>query len=209
MALELDAQLSTELDSALSDRPSVTVVEGDAREFDPAEHFEPGYKIVANLPYYAATPIIRRYLTIEPRPADLVVMVQSEVANRMAAAPGRMSFLSVVVQLHASATVLFSVQPRAFRPTPKVTSAVVKLVPHVRPVLSLGDPDAFISFVAGGFRAPRKQIRNSLRIGLEATAGEVDEALESAGVDERRRPATLSLEEWGNLYGAWGRAAEC
>ena len=166
-------------------------------------HFQGPYKLVANLPYYVATPLVRRFLTVQHRPSELVVMVQKEVADNMTADPGRMGLLSVMVQLYASAKTLFSVPPKAFRPQPKVASAVVRLEPLARPAIPVGDTDKFISFVAAGFRAPRKQIHNSLRLGLQSQSQAVVKALHVAEIEGVRRPATLSLDEWGSLYSAW------
>ena len=203
-AVELDGDLARALRDKLADRPNVSVVEGDALTFDPAERFgERPYKIVANLPYYAATPIIRRCVAAVPRPASLTVMVQREVAESVAAAPGRMSFLSVAVRLYADARVLFAVPPRAFRPAPKVTSAIVRIEPRAAPAVPPDAAAAFLDFAAAGFRAPRKRIRNSLKHGLDAPAERIDRALASADIDGARRPAALDLREWTRLFAAW------
>lgn len=163
VAVELDAALAAGLRAKLADRPNVRVIAEDALAFDPRPHFAEGdrpYKIVANLPYYAATPIIRRFIAFDdPRPDSLTVMVQREVAESIAAAPGRMTFLSVAVRLYADARVLFAVPPRAFRPAPKVASAVVRIEPRAAPAIPPdAAPDDFLTFAAAGFRAPRKQI---------------------------------------------------
>ena len=99
-----------------------------------------------------------------------MVMVQKEVADTIAAQPGKMGLLSVIVQMHGAAKVLFSVPPKAFKPSPKVTSAVIRIDPYTQPLIPVEDPDAFVEFVAAGFRAPRKQIRNSLSLGLGVLA---------------------------------------
>ena len=177
----------------------------DALEFDASAYFDHPYKLVANLPYYVATPIVRRFLTIHPRPSSIVVMVQREVADNMAAGAGRMGLLSVMVQLHASVKMLFSVPPGAFRPRPKVASAVVRLEPLDEPAVAVDDPSSFIEFVAAGFRAPRKQLRNSLKIGLQAPSDAVASLLDGVRIDGGRRPSTLSLAEWGDLYAVWSK----
>lgn len=205
VAVELDPDLSNSLSERFAESENFTVVNRDALDFDPGDFFTDGYRVVANLPYYAATPIIRRFLTADPRPKSLVVMVQKEVANNIAASPGNMTLLSVMVQIYGAPKVLFSVPPRSFRPRPKVTSAVLRIDLHDRPAVSTGSPDSFIEFAAAGFRAPRKQIRNSLRLGLNAGADSVRHALDGAGIDGSRRPATLSLSEWASLYEGWNR----
>ena len=203
VAVELDPELAAQLPARVENSDSLTVVPQDALDFDPAAHFDRPFKLVANLPYYVATPIVRRFLTIRPRPSRMVVMVQREVADNMTASPGRMSLLSVMVQMHASAKTLFSVPPRAFRPRPKVASAIVGIEPFDEPAIPVDDTELFISFVAAGFRAPRKQIHNSLKLGLNASTYAVSTALDSARIDGARRPSTLSLEEWSQLYAAW------
>lgn len=203
VAVELDDVLAAELPDRIGETITLTVVQQDALEFDPGTHFSDPYKLVANLPYYVATPLVRRFLTIQQRPSELIVMVQREVADNMTARPGKMGLLSVMVQVYASARVLFSVPPKAFRPQPKVASAVVRLEPRAENAVSVDDPDSFISFVTAGFRAPRKQIHNSLGLGLKGQTQAIASALLDARIDGTRRPATLSLEEWGELYSAW------
>ena len=203
MAVELDPELSDALSHRFAERENLTVVNRDALDFDPADYFVGAYKVVANLPYYAATPIIRKYIAAQPRLRSLVVMVQKEVAANIAAAPGNMGLLSVMVQLYGAPKILFSVPPRAFRPMPKVTSAVMRIELYDQPAIPVNDPDAFIEFAAAGFRAPRKQLRNSLQLGLKSDPGPVRAALAAAAIDGRRRPATLTLPEWADLYNAW------
>ena len=203
VAVELDPELASELPTRLGCQDSLTVVLQNALDYDPASNFDRTFKLVANLPYYVATPLVRRFLKVQPRPSTIVVMLQREVADNMTASPGRMGLLSVMVQLHASAKVLFTVPPRAFRPRPKVGSAVVRIDPLDEPAVRVDDTEEFISFVAAGFRAPRKQIRNSLKLGLKAPTSAVAEALSGANIEGSRRPSTLSLSEWGDLYSVW------
>ena len=205
VAVELDAGLASDLRAKLADRPNAAVLTEDALAFDPRPHSaeDRPYKIVANLPYYAATPIIRRFIAAVPRPSSLTVMVQREVAESIAAPPGRMSFLTVAIRLYADARVLFSVPPRAFRPAPKVASAVIRLEPRAAPSVPAAAASDFLAFAAAGFRAPRKRIRNSLKHGLNAPAADIDAILKSANIDSARRPAELDMEEWTTLYAAW------
>ena len=209
VAVELDSRLARRLQDTLADVPNLSIVEADALAFDPRARFDGEYKLIANLPYYIATPIIRRCIAIAPRPSSLTVMVQREVAQSLTAAPGRMTFLTVAARLYAEARVLFTVPPRAFRPAPKVISAVVRIEPRDSLAVPVDDPADFLEFAAAGFRAPRKRIRNSLRHGLDAAAQEVDNLLKSADVDGARRPADLTLSEWAALYAAWRGSKQC
>ena len=205
VAVELDSALARDLRAKLADRPNAAVLTEDAFAFDPRPHFaeDRPYKIVANLPYYAATPIIRRFIAAAPRPSSLTVMVQREVAESIAAAPGRMTFLTVAIRLYADARVLFSVPPRAFRPAPKVASAVIRLEPRAAPAVPDSAAADFLDFAAAGFRAPRKRIRNSLKHGLNAPAADIDAILKSADINGARRPADLGMPEWTTLHAAW------
>ena len=161
------------------------------------------YKVVANLPYYAASPIIRRFLESDRPPTRMIVMVQREVAESMAALPGKMSLLSVGTQFYARARIVCQVPPSAFRPVPKVASAVVRLDVLPRPAVEVADSEQFFHLVQAGFSAPRKQLRNSLSHGLGETAGLADAVLAGAKVDGTRRPGTLALDEWAAIYDAW------
>ena len=120
----------------------------------------------------------------------------------MAAKPGAMSLLSVATQLYGKPRIVASVPPRAFRPAPKVTSAIVRIDVYDRPALELRSTDAFFGLVRAGFSARRKQLRNALRQGLGLPAADVEDLLGRAGIDPTRRAETLSMAEWGNLHSA-------
>ena len=215
IAVELDADLAGQLPPRLDHPANLTVVNADARTLDiaaavngaasdqPASYNAAAYKVVANLPYYAATPIVRRFLESELPPVLMVVMVQREVADAMCAAPGAMSLLSVATQFYAVPSVVAQVPPRAFRPPPKVASTAVKLIVRPAPAVAVVDRDAFFALVRAGFAAPRKQLRNSLLLGSGSAPDAVSAALDAAGLDGQRRPATLSLSEWAALDAAW------
>ena len=130
-------------------------------------------------------------------------MVQAEVAQSIAAPPGRMSLLSVGVQFYAQARILFYVPPRAFHPPPKVRSAVICLDVRPEPAVAVDDRQAFFRLVQAGFAAPRKQLRNALALGLGIDPASAQSLLQTANIDPRRRAQTLSLDEWGCLYRAW------
>ena len=208
-AVEIDETLAGRLGEAFGDREDLELVAADARQI-PLDSLVPQstpYKVIANLPYYAASPIVRRFLEAEHKPTVIVVLVQREVARNMAAAPGRMGLLSVGVQLYGSPRVVAYVPPRAFRPAPKVTSALVRIDVYREPVLQLDSTEAFFRLVRAGFSAPRKQVHNCLRQALDLPPETVIGMLDDAGIDPTRRPATLSLNDWGALYSSWSRSA--
>ena len=205
IAIEVDPLLAAALPERMGHPPNLVVVKSDARTVEPASLIPPGstYTLVGNLPYYAANPIIRRFLEASSQPKLMVVTLQEEVARNIAAAPGKMGLLSVAVQYYATSRVICTVPPRAFRPPPKVTSAVIRLDVLASPAVDVADREAFMMVVKSGFSAPRKQLRNSLAHGLAVPGATVGIMLERLGMDGRRRPATLSLEEWSSIYGAW------
>ena len=205
IAIELDANLAASLPVRLGNPPNLTVVEGDARTLDlqPLLGSESSYKVVGNLPYYAANPIIRRFLELDNQPRLIVTTLQEEVAHTITAAPGKMGLLSVAVQYYANAQLVCSVPPQAFWPPPKVTSAVIRLDIRDHPAVNIDDPNGFFDLVRAGFSSPRKQLRNSLSHGLGVSTEMVRELLTSIDLDGSRRPATLNLEEWAIVYRAW------
>ena len=163
-------------------------------------------RVVANLPYYISTPIIERLIRARGLIHDMTLMLQNEVADRITSEPGRKEYgsLSVLVQCYCTATKLFEVPPSAFKPAPKVRSAVVSLVVRARPAVDVDDDNRFLALVRGAFAQRRKTIANNLKafagaIGLSTS---VDVALERARIDGRRRAETLSIEEFNTLYHA-------
>jgi 16S rRNA (adenine1518-N6/adenine1519-N6)-dimethyltransferase len=210
IAVEIDEALCEQMRLRLAPYPNVAIVCGDILALPPEEllaHADatPPYVVVANLPYYIASAVLRRFLEAQTPPRQLIVMVQAEVAESMSAEPGRMGLLSVATQFYAQARILFYVPPRAFRPPPKVRSAVVRLDVRSQPAVAIDDREAFFRLVRAGFAAPRKQLRNvlALGLGLEPAAAEV--LLAAAAIDAQRRAQTLSMEEWARLYEAWRR----
>ena len=203
--VELDDNLAAALTAEFAAQPHVRIVHADAREIDIPSLVpqDTPYKLIANLPYYAAQPIIRRFLEAGRKPTLMVVMVQREVARNMTAAPGDMSLLSVATQLYGRPRIVASVPPRAFRPTPKVTSAIVRIDVFSGPVLDIDSIDAFFILARAGFSAPRKQIHNCLQQGLSIPRRDAEDILSQAGIDPRRRAQTLSLDDWGSLYASW------
>lgn len=205
IAVEVDTHLVETLPARLGNPESLTVMEADARYVDLASLVPSGqnYKVAANLPYYAANPIVRRFLEAAHKPTLMVLTLQQEVAAAMTAAPGKMSMLSVAVQYYAQAAIVCSVPASAFRPPPKVTSAVVKLILRPTPEVEVFDTDGFFDLVRAGFSAPRKQLRNSLGHGLALSGSAIDGLLGQAEVDVKRRAETLALSEWAGIYRVW------
>ncbi len=186
---------------------SLRLVAGDVLETDLAGLVEAPFDVVANLPYHVTSPILHRLLGAEPRPERCVLMLQREVAERVAARPGAMSYLSVFVQYQAAAAVVHLVPRDAFEPAPAVDSAVVSL-----DVRAAGEPgrlppemeDHLWRLVQAGFRERRKMLRNVLGRQLPLSQERVDGALAQTGIEGDRRPQTLSVADWIRLLGALG-----
>ena len=217
-AVELDASLVAYLHERFADPLAagrLRLIEGDALDQQLPDLVPSPYRVVANLPYHITSPILHRLLERPPRPERLVLMVQAEVAERIAAEPGRMSYLSVFVQYHATVHVALRVPPAAFEPAPKVASAVIVLEPHARPALDPSLEPWLWGLVQSGFRERRKMLRNvlarQLRAGEDGATGQpvgqarVDTALAAAGIAGDRRPQTLSVDDWIRLLAALDR----
>lgn len=157
------------------------------------------YKVVANLPYYITSAVLRHLLEAKKPPTLAVVMVQREVAQRIVAGPGEMSLLAVGVQFYAEAKIVQRVPAGAFHPRPKVDSAVLRLDVRPQPAVTGVDPAWYFEVVRAGFGQKRKQLRNSIAAGLGLAKEAVEACLTRAGIDPQRRAETLSLEEWGAL----------
>ncbi len=179
---------------------SLTLIEGDALDQSLTRLCPAPYDVVANLPYHITSPILHRLLGEPPRPDRLVLMVQREVAERIAAAPGKMSYLSVFVQYHATARVALRVPPTAFEPAPEVDSAVLVLEPFPPDDrLDEATEDALWRLVQAGFRERRKMLHNVLARQLPLSSEQVTAALAAADIDPDRRPQTLAVGEWLRL----------
>ena len=211
-AVELDRGLAAflrERFAAEVDAGSLRLIEGDALDQDLVGLVPPPYDVVANLPYHITSPILHALLGRTPRPRRLVLMVQREVAERIAAPPGKMSYLSVFVQYHARVRVALRVPPEAFEPEPAVESAVIVAEPYpLDDRLGPDEEDGLWRLVRAAFRERRKMLHNVLARQLPVDAGRVAAALETAGIDPDRRPQTLAVGEWLVLREALGPIGE-
>lgn len=203
VAVEIDERLIDLLRTRFADRPHFSVVQADILQVQPAAFFAEDsgpYKVVANLPYYITSAVLRHLLEASQPPRSAVVMVQKEVAERICAAPGNLSLLAVSVQFYAAPKIVQHVPAGAFYPRPKVDSAVLHLTVYPQPLLHDVSPALFFRIVKAGFSQKRKQLLNSLSAGLTIPKASIVALLQQALIDPRRRPETLSLDEWGLLY---------
>jgi 16S rRNA (adenine1518-N6/adenine1519-N6)-dimethyltransferase len=204
VALEIEDRMIAHLERRFAGDPRLRVVPGDARLFDPAEVIPPGmpFAVAGNLPYFAANPIIRHLLESFPKPVEMVVMVQREVAREIAAAEGDWSLLTISVRVYAETELLFDVAPEAFDPPPSVVSSVIRINLRSEPLVPPERNAEFFEFVSRVFRNPRKQIHNGLSRGVWLPPEGARAALEMAGIAPSRRPETLTISEWLRLMDA-------
>jgi 16S rRNA (adenine1518-N6/adenine1519-N6)-dimethyltransferase len=218
VAVELDSDLIPILKQVLAPYPNTEIVEGDILTKDPARLMaeltfdqdgqvsEPDYLVVANIPYYITSALIRRLLESQPRPRRLVLTVQKEVAHRICAAPGDMSLLALSVQVYGEPRVVLNIPAGSFYPPPKVDSAVVRVDLYSEPLIASNLLDIFFRLAKAGFGQKRKTLRNALTAGLSWPVGKVEAFLQEAGIDHMRRAETLDLTEWKiltELYGSF------
>jgi 16S rRNA (adenine1518-N6/adenine1519-N6)-dimethyltransferase len=209
VSVEVDAKLVALLRKRLVGFPDVTILRADIlkvtprqllREELPASDPARGYKVIANLPYYITSPVLSQFLEAQPRPSEMVVMVQKEVGETIAAAPGKMRLISVKTQFYSKPVIVSYVPSASFYPPPKVDSVVLRLDVYSQPPIEVSDVTGFFDMVMHGFSSPRKQLRNSLAHSLQVPADQVASLLEKAGIEAKRRAETLSLEEWRELW---------
>ncbi|MGM0501926.1 MAG: 16S rRNA (adenine(1518)-N(6)/adenine(1519)-N(6))-dimethyltransferase RsmA [Bacillota bacterium] len=203
VAVEVDQRLEEVLEETLAEYNNVEVVYDDALEVDFDQLVNGQYKIVANLPYYITTPIVMRLLEEKFNVEQIVFMVQKEVAERMVASPGGKDYgiLSIGIQFHTTAEILFNVPPDVFIPQPKVHSSVVSLNVLEETPIDVTSKEFFFKIVNAGFQQRRKTIRNSLSkaANINLSRDLVDQALEEVNIDSRRRAEKLSLEQFAKL----------
>jgi 16S rRNA (adenine1518-N6/adenine1519-N6)-dimethyltransferase len=226
--VELDRRLADRLEQEFAGQPNLTIVQGDILNLPPEQilgdrgwglgvggildgtqpptpNFNPSpYKVVANLPYAITSAALRHFLDAEHKPDVMVVLVQWEVAQRIAAGPGDLSVLAHSVQIYAEPEIVLRVPSTSFVPSPAVDSAVLRLRVRSQPAVDV-DIKPLMRLIKAGFLQARKKLSNALPTGLAAMGTRVDKqgtlaALAAAGVDPNRRAETLTLEEWVRVY---------
>ncbi len=206
VAVELDGRLIPPLQEVLASCSNVQIIQGDILVLDLDELMKetgtgqiPAYLVVANIPYYITSALIRRLLEAGHPPQRLILTVQLEVAERMCAKPGNMSLLSLSVQVYGMPEIITRIKAGAFYPPPKVDSAVVRVDLYARPVISESLLNDFFLLAKAGFSQKRKTLRNALAGGMHWKPRQAEDVLNAAGIDGMRRAQTLDLQEWGKL----------
>jgi 16S rRNA (adenine1518-N6/adenine1519-N6)-dimethyltransferase len=199
--VEIDRALTEHLQEKYRDRSNVEIVQGDVLETDLHALAGSDFLLIGNVPYYITTPIVFKALDA-PIPRRSVFLVQREVAERMAAKEGTESYgaLSVNVAAVANTEQVMSVPASAFKPPPKVESAVIRLTPRVAPLVAAESLPGFRTFVQAAFGQRRKQMQRALRTVRGMTPQEAGAVLERAGIDPAARPEVVSPEGFARLY---------
>jgi 16S rRNA (adenine1518-N6/adenine1519-N6)-dimethyltransferase len=201
VAVEVDQALLPALEHTLHGVENVEIIHADILRLDLARSagLPPGFKVVANIPYYITSAVIRHLLEAPVRPSCVVLTVQREVAERIVAQPNDMNLLAVSVQFYSEPRLVARLPAGAFYPRPQVDSEVVRLEVRDQPAVAVADVNHFFQVVKAGFSQKRKQLRNALSGGLRLDQAQVDALLVAAGVAPQRRAETLTLVEWGAL----------
>lgn len=215
IAVEIDSDLVSYLKKKFEGNKSVEIVQGDILQMSnfkfpmsnqiqnsKIQNLKPkSYKLIANLPYYITSPIIRKFLESKVSPTEMILMVQKEVAERIVAKPGEMGLLSISVQYYAKPEILFFVPRTAFEPVPEVDSAVIRITHNSQLVTSESkiERDKFFRVVRAGFCAKRKMLSNNLSNSFHLEKKEVEKKLAEAGLDLNVRAQELSVEDWKKL----------
>ncbi len=197
VAVEKDGQMTAVLIDVLAGYPNVQVINEDILKY--LECFEEEkYKVVANIPYYLTSQLIRQLLEKENQPEEIVLLVQKEVAERICANQGKMSILSISVQIYGDPEIIAIVEKDKFWPAPEVDSAILK-ISNIRKDSIDTEKEHFFEIIKAGFSAKRKTLANNLSKKLQLEKSQVEKILQKIGIDPKQRAESLSIEDWKNL----------
>ncbi len=204
IAVEIDHKLIPPLKEVMGKSENCQIIQGDILELDPAIIVgEAGYLVVANIPYYITSAIIRHLLAASVKPSRLVLTMQQEVAKRICAEPGELSLLALSVQVFGYPRIVAAISAGSFFPQPKVDSATLRVDIYQEPLMNDRQIADFFVLAKAGFSQKRKMLRNTLSSGLKIPPAQAEELLRSAGIDPTRRAQTLDLVEWRTLVGEY------
>lgn len=194
IAVELDESLAARLPQAVP-APNLEVLQADILKFN-FNRLPSGYKVVANIPYYLTSRLLRVLLESSRPPASIALLVQKEVAERICAKPGKMSILAVSMQIFYECQLGLIVPAKLFKPPPKVDSQIVLLNRRPKPLISKADTDKFFKIVKAGFCEKRKKLRNSLAKGLKIKKEDAEQLLRAAKIGKDSRAEELTIADW-------------
>lgn len=203
-AVEIDHQLINILRDTTAGFPNIQVIHGDILSFDITQLISSvAFKVVANIPYYITSKIIRYLMTGSIQPQRVVLTIQLEVAERICALSGKHSLLSLSVHVFGNPSIKSRIPAEAFYPAPKVDSAIVRIDIYPIPLIPTNQLDIFFYLAKAGFSQKRKNLRNSLAAGTDLDKGLTENMLDQAGIQQNRRAESLSIEEWKKVVAGY------
>ena len=208
VAVELDTHLLPVLEEVIGGSGNVEVIQGDILKLDPAQIMGPkgdGYYVVANIPYYITSAVIRHLLEAAAKPRRIVLTVQREVAERICAEAGDLSLLALSVQVYGRASIAARIPAGAVVPPPKVASSVVRVDLYPQPLIAAERLGDFFQLIRAGFSQKRKTLRNALAGGMGWKPPQAEALLAAARIDPMRRAETLAIEEWQSLVDSYAK----
>ena len=209
VAIEIDQKLFPALQEALAPYANVKTIHDDILNLDlDGLLHDQDFVVVANIPYYITSAIIRKLLEANKRPSRMILTIQKEVAERIIARDGKMSLLALSVQVYGKPELVATIPAGAFYPAPDVDSAVLKLTLYEKPLIQEQNLDLFFKLAQAGFSQKRKTLRNSLASGLSISSQQAEKILADAQLESNRRAETVNLEEWNRLVLAYLKLAD-
>jgi len=206
IAVEKDKKMCEILEKTLSNYKNMEIIQGDILKLDIFKlisNFKfqiSNFKVVANIPYYLTSPLIRKFLESNNPPQEMILMLQKEVAQRICSKPPDMSLLAVSVQFYAEPKIVYYVSKNCFWPSPKVDSAIIKIIPRPSALNSASSRDSFFKVVKAGFSQPRKQLLGNLSKMLKLDRVQTEKWLKKNQINPKQRAETLSVGDWKNLF---------
>jgi len=200
----LDKRLIAPLTEALAGFENIKIKQGDMLELSPDALLGAArYVVVANIPYYITSALIRHLLEADHKPTRMVLTVQQEVAERILSRDGKMSLLALSVQVYGKPELKARIPAGCFYPPPEVDSAVLSIELYEEPLVPSESLDLFFKLAHAGFAQKRKTLRNTLATGMNESPAWAEKLLTAAGIDPQRRAETLSMQEWKQLVEAY------
>jgi len=199
IAIEIDKEFASRLNSYLKDFSNVELIFGDIRKVFPRLKLPQNYKVVANIPYYASSLIIKMLLSAWNKPKEIVCLLQKEVAERICASKGNFSILSNSVLFFGKPEIIGKVPRSAFYPPPKVDSAILKIKDINNDNARILEEKRFFQVLKAGFAAPRKTLVNNLAAGMDISKQKASDIIKSVGLKEAIRPQELTVSDWINI----------
>ena len=199
-AVELDKRLIAPLTDILKPFENVQIIQGDILQLHPRDLIQSNhYTVVANIPYYITSAIIRRLLEADQKPDRMILTVQHEVAKRICATAGQLSVLALSILVYGEPYITAKIPAGSFYPPPKVDSAVIRIDLFPRPLVDPDSLNRYFELIKAGFLHKRKTLRNSLASGLHLPKDQIENMLNQAGIDSKKRAQALRLSQWLEL----------